>query len=192
MEATMDRPDMGVLGDLYRGQHDPNGMVFNWGEDYKEIRRFTLRTLRDLGFGKRSCEGMILEECDNIVRTIKMMIEESEDGLVDLDKLFNKAALNVVWNIAAAERFDYEEERMKNLYNFMEMLMLIGSKVVGKPLGIFKWLRFLPSYRSTYNEVGLKTQKIKSNIKYFYGGLQRHGAVQDFHSANHPAASGNI
>ena len=166
----MDRPNLGIVGMLYQGKHHQKGIVFNWGEDYKEIRRFTLRTLRDLGFGKRSSEGMILEECDNIVRSIKMMIENSEDGLIDLDKLLNKAALNIVWNITAAQRFDYDEERMKKLYNFIDVFMMLGLKVVGKPLGIFPWLRFVPPFRSTYNEVYNGMEKcrafIRETIKY--------------------------
>ena len=86
-----------------------NGIIFNSGEDYKEVRRFTLRTLRDLGFGKKNSEGMILEECKNIVDAIKKRIDNTKNGVVDIDNLLNKAAVNVVWNITAGERVDYGE-----------------------------------------------------------------------------------
>lgn len=36
------------------------------GKDWKEMRRFTLRCLRDMGFGKRSMEGMMQEQVQEI------------------------------------------------------------------------------------------------------------------------------
>ena len=153
LEATRERPNVGVMGDLYHGNHRVTGIVFNSGDEYIELRRFTLRTLRDLGFGKRSCEDMILDECGAVVSKIRDMIEESDDGVLDLDKLFNKAALNVVWNITAGERFEYEEENMKKLYKFMDMFMMLANKVTGKPLGVFPFLKYFPPYRGIYNEV---------------------------------------
>ena len=92
-----------------------SGIIFHSGSEYRELRRFTLKTLRDLGFGKQSSEEIILEECECMKKCITKMIDES-DGVLDLDKLFNKAALNVVWNVTAAERFDYDDKKMENLY----------------------------------------------------------------------------
>ena len=153
LDTNLDRPDLGVIGEVYLGGSKMNGIIFNSGEDYKEVRRFTLRTLRDLGFGKKNSEGMILEECKNIVDAIKKRIDNTKNGVVDIDNLLNKAAVNVVWNITAGERFDYDEERMNNLYKFVDMFVILGTKVHGKPLGSFPFLKYFPPYRSIYNGV---------------------------------------
>ena len=38
------------------------GIMFSNGKEWQEQRRFTLKNLRDFGFGKLSMEGLILEE----------------------------------------------------------------------------------------------------------------------------------
>ena len=153
-----------------------NGIIFNSGEDYKEVRRFTLRTLRDLGFGKKNSEGMILEECKNIVDAIKKRIDNTKNGVVDIDNLLNKAAVNVVWNITAGERFDYDEERMNNLYKFVDMFVILGTKVHGKPLGSFPFLKYFPPYRSIYNEVYRGLAQCR---KFIANTIQSHEETMD-------------
>ena len=80
LDTNLERPDLGIVGKVYLGEHDLNGVIFNSGTDYKEVRRFSLRTLRDLGFGKRSCEGMILDECEAVVKSIKKRINDSKES----------------------------------------------------------------------------------------------------------------
>jgi len=41
--------------------------------------------------------------------------EKEEKGLVCLDNLFNKAALNVVWNFVSGTRYGYHDQRMHRL-----------------------------------------------------------------------------
>lgn len=122
-----------------------------------------MKTLRDLGFGKNSSEEIILEECREVVEKIKELVEE-KDGIVNLDKLFNKAALNIVWHLTAGERFDYEDEKMHKLHCFLESFMLIGKDIMGKPLGIFPFLRFFPPYRSVFNECSNGMKQLREFI----------------------------
>ena len=48
--------------------------------------------------------------------------------IIDVEKLFNKAALNVVWHITAGERFDYDDPKMEKLYEFIEAFNCLGNK----------------------------------------------------------------
>ena len=76
-----------------------------------------MRTLKDLGgMGSKRPEEIFIEEITKLKDSIDKMINNIQDGFVDLDKLFNKASLKVVWNFTASERFDYEEERMEKFY----------------------------------------------------------------------------
>jgi len=148
-EKTENRTELDTSNLIYRGEFKSKGILFHTGEEFKELRRFTLKSLRDLGFGKHSSEEIVLEECREVIEKIKELIVEN-DGNINLDKLFNKAALNVVWNITAGERFDYEDEKMHKLHCFLESFMSIGKDIMGKPLGIFPFLRFFPPFRSVF------------------------------------------
>ena len=164
MEQNVNRAPLFTACLIYYGQmKETKGIIFNSGSDWRELRRFTLRTLRDFGFGKKGSEGIVLEECVSMNEAIDKMIAAS-NGVIDVDKLFNKAAMNVVWNVTAAERFDYEDENMKELYNFLELFMLMGKKIIGKPLGIFPSLRYIPPFRSTYNQAAEGMDKCRKFI----------------------------
>jgi hypothetical protein len=39
----------------------------------------------------------------------------AQEGPVNLDKLFNKAALNVIWNLVSGTRYGYHDQRMHYL-----------------------------------------------------------------------------
>ena len=100
-----------------------------------------MKTLRDLGFGKNTSEGIILEEWHKVKQEMENMMEEN-DGIVELGYLFNKAALNIVWHITAGERFEYDDRKMEKMIYFLDLFILLGSKIMGKPLGLFPFLRF--------------------------------------------------
>lgn len=48
------------------------GVLFTDGvSNWREQRRFTLRTLRDFGFGKQSMDGLLIEEVKELVQLFK-------------------------------------------------------------------------------------------------------------------------
>ena len=162
-EITQNRAWLDTSNLIYRGTVERKGILFNYGEEWKELRRFTLKSLKDLGFGKNSSEEIILEECREVVNKIKELIEEN-NGIVNLDKLFNKAALNIIWHLTAGERFDYEDEKMHMLHLFMESFIRIGKDIIGKPLGIFPFLRFFPPFRRVFNNCSNGMKQLRDFI----------------------------
>jgi hypothetical protein len=49
------------------------GVIFTDGPLWVEHRRFTIRSLKDFGFGKKDAEGIILEETEELIKEIKEM-----------------------------------------------------------------------------------------------------------------------
>ena len=41
-------------------------LLFNDGEDWRNQRRFVLKVLKDFGFGRKSLEGVLIEEADRM------------------------------------------------------------------------------------------------------------------------------
>ena len=90
-----------ILYDEYEQDPKNAGILLNGTTEFKELRRFTLKTLRDLGFGKKQSEKVITEECINLIEEINQRIKQN-NGVFDKDELpdlFMKASLNVTWNI---------------------------------------------------------------------------------------------
>ena len=84
-------------------------------EKWKEVRRFTLKTLRDLGFGKSASEEAILEESKLLIENIEENLNGANTGVVDIEKQLTCASLNVIWNLVAGYRFQYNDAKMKEM-----------------------------------------------------------------------------
>ena len=63
----------------------PKGLAISNGERWKQLRRFTLSTLRDFGMGRKGMEDWIKEESrhlvDRITSTKGMLSSNIEDDL---------------------------------------------------------------------------------------------------------------
>ena len=77
------------------------GLLFNDGSSWKSHRRFSLKSLRDLGFGKSSLEHVLVEEAD---RMGEYFIEQKGQPFL-VQSLFNLVILNVLWTIVANKRY---------------------------------------------------------------------------------------
>jgi hypothetical protein len=54
------------------------GLIFNDGDAWKSHRRFSLKTLKDFGFGKKSLESVLLEESD---RMVDFLVEKNAEPI---------------------------------------------------------------------------------------------------------------
>ena len=77
-------------------------MIFNDGSAWKSHRRFSLKALKDFGFGKSSLDHILIEEADRMGEFF--MNQKNEPFLVQT--LFNLVILNVLWTVVAGKRFE--------------------------------------------------------------------------------------
>jgi len=91
------------------------GVILSEGKTWQEQRRFTLRTLRDFGFGKAGMEGLINEEVAMFIEEVK----KSKGEPFDFVSKFNLPILNALWNITAGQRFDYNDPKLTSLIQRM-------------------------------------------------------------------------
>lgn len=87
------------------------GLMFNEGPSWKSHRRFTLKTLRDFGFGKSSLESVLVEEAD---RMGDYFVEQQEQPFL-VQTLFNLVILNVLWTIVAGKRYELSDPRAQSI-----------------------------------------------------------------------------
>jgi len=87
------------------------GVIMSDGVVWTEQRRFTLRTLRDFGFGKIGMEEIISEEVEMFFEEIKKTMGEPFDFM----NKFNLPILNALWRVLVGQRFEYDDPTFRSL-----------------------------------------------------------------------------
>nr|XP_020136186.1 cytochrome P450 2C18-like [Microcebus murinus] len=101
------------------------GIIFSNGDRWKEIRRFTLMTLRNFGMGKRSIEERVQEEALCLVEELR----KTEASPCDPTFILSCAPCNVICSIIFQNRSDYKDEHFLKL---MEKVHL-NTKIISSP-----------------------------------------------------------
>ena len=106
----------------------PLGIVATKGKFWQEQRRFTLKHLKDLGFGRNKLDEVIQEEVNYLLEDILI---QSKYGDVLVDSLFNFPIINILWKIVASKRYDPNLPESKNMMKGVGVLFNEGPPVIG-------------------------------------------------------------
>ncbi|XP_052028282.1 cytochrome P450 2C37-like isoform X2 [Apodemus sylvaticus] len=87
------------------------GIVFSSGNIWKDTKRFSLMTLRNLGMGKRSIEDRVQEEARCLVEELR----KTNGSPCDPTFILGCAPCNVISSIVFQGRFDYKDQDFLNL-----------------------------------------------------------------------------
>ena len=100
------------------------GVLFSDGPIWAEQRRFTLRTLRDFGFGKAKMEELINEEVEVFNEVLKSYRGEP----IDMAGKLNLPILNALWKITVGQRFDYDDPQLTRIITQLtEFFQRVGA-----------------------------------------------------------------
>ncbi|XP_010171843.1 cytochrome P450 2C19 isoform X2 [Antrostomus carolinensis] len=124
-EALVDRADeFAARGHMPIGDRANNGLgiVFSNNEEWLQVRRFALSTLRNFGMGKRSIEERIQEETEYLLEEIN----KTKGTPFDPTFMLSCAISNVICSIVFGKRYDYKDKKflalMNNMNNIFEMM----------------------------------------------------------------------
>ncbi|KAM4771244.1 cytochrome P450 2K6-like [Rhinophrynus dorsalis] len=115
------------------------GITLSNGENWKVMRRFTIRTLRDFGMGRSTIEERIIEECSYLINCLASFKGKPFDDTMVL----NASVANIIVSVLLGHRMDYEDPtflRLLRLNN--ENIRLLGTPMV-LAYNIFPFLGFL-------------------------------------------------
>ncbi|XP_059480644.1 methyl farnesoate epoxidase-like [Neocloeon triangulifer] len=130
------------------------GVLFSDGPLWKEQRRFSLRHLRDFGFGKRSMEGLNHEEISTLMQNLDDRISKAGDSMdtkgIEIKDLFPVSVINILWAIMAGVRYDHNDESFKTLMFNVNEFFRNGSPTGG--IMAFPLLRFVPIVNIPYKK----------------------------------------
>ncbi|XP_014811852.1 PREDICTED: cytochrome P450 2C19-like [Calidris pugnax] len=124
-EALIDRADeFAARGHMPLGDRANNGLgiIFSNNEEWLQVRRFALSTLRNFGMGKRSIEERIHEETEHLLEEIN----KTKGNPFDPTFKLSCAVSNIICSIVFGRRYDYKDKKflalMNNMNNIFEMM----------------------------------------------------------------------
>ena len=75
-----------------------SGITFNDGEEWKELRSWSVRALRSVGFAKEAMMELITEE-------MTLMTEKlANGGVQQIRSAFSPAVINVLWMLITGQK----------------------------------------------------------------------------------------
>ncbi|XP_053257737.1 cytochrome P450 2A13-like isoform X2 [Podarcis raffonei] len=110
-EEFSGRGEQATFDWLFRGY----GVVFSNGERAKQLRRFSITTLRNFGMGRRSIEDRIMEEAHFLLESLRA----TKSAPFDPTYMLSRTVSNVISSIAFGDRFEYEDKEFVSLLSMM-------------------------------------------------------------------------
>jgi len=96
------------------------------GEPHKEMRKFSVRTLKTFGFGElKQAEVFLQEELSDFVKMIDEKRAEGNDE-VYFHHTFKIPTFNVLWRVMAGYRFSNDDHKIKQLIHAVDDISRIN------------------------------------------------------------------
>ncbi|XP_038237303.1 cytochrome P450 2A13-like [Dermochelys coriacea] len=141
------------------------GVAFSNGERAKQLRRFSITTLRNFGVGKRGIEERILEE----TRFLLEALRGTKALPFDPTYFLSRTVSNVISSVVFGDRFDYEDKEFLSLLYMITESFRFTATAWGQLYEMFSdIMRYLPGpQREAFKQLaGLKKfieRKVKAN-----------------------------
>ncbi|XP_048120007.1 cytochrome P450 2M1-like [Alosa alosa] len=109
------------------------GVMVSSGHRWRELRRFSIMTLKNFGMGRRSVEERVQEEARSLVKAFN----EYEGGLFNPRELLCNAVANVICSIMFGQRFEYKDPDFLLLYNAVTDVFIVLNSPIGQLYNLF-------------------------------------------------------
>ncbi|NWY56291.1 CP2C1 protein, partial [Chionis minor] len=109
------RPEIPLLVQLSKDY----GFVSKNEKKWRELRRFTLTTLRDFGMGKSSMSQRVQQEAQHLVELLAKLKGDAFEPMT----MFRHAAANVICSVVFGSRYSYSDTA------FLDLLNSIGNYI---------------------------------------------------------------
>ena len=139
------------------------------GDFWQEQRRFTLRHLRDLGFGKTSIEDQMIDEINDLISDMTETAKSDPGHVVDLKSIFTVSAINILWAIIGGKRFQRDNVKFKKLLDNVDMFIRGGNlakAVISVPAFLVRLFPSLPGLLGLTDDLVVPIQQF---IEVYFG-----------------------
>ncbi|XP_022081701.1 cytochrome P450 2U1-like [Acanthaster planci] len=130
-----------IMSWVLESKRDVGSLFWENGERWRQRRRFSVKTLRGFGFGKRSLEARIHEEGRFFCREMERLNGQP----VVLNSLLFNASSNIICAISLGTRYDYHdkafEEQLAIMTELIEGVRLLEPANIIPPLWHTRWYK---------------------------------------------------
>lgn len=110
------------------------GVLASSGQRWKDLRRFSLSTLKNFGMGRRSIEERIQEEARSLVQIFGKLGESSK--INPKDQLCYSVS-NVICSVVFGRRYEYDDPHFTLLCEAMDSYFKVLSSPIGAMYNMF-------------------------------------------------------
>nr|XP_028572967.1 cytochrome P450 2C5-like [Podarcis muralis] len=138
---------------------------------WKELRRFTLSTLRDFGMGKKAMSARVQEEVLCLVEAMAT----AKGQAFDIRKHLRTAVSNVLCSVVFGSRFEYKDQVFLEKLHIMEAFVGYLVSYMGQVYNVFsKIMPYLPgqhkkilgSFEKMYAFINERVESHKETLDY--------------------------
>jgi len=150
-EATHSRAFSGVGRPITYQEHGLNrrlGLIFTDGDNWHQMRRFSLRALHDQGFGRKTRSDNINEELADV---LERLLDAARDGAeVEVTSMFTLASVNALLELVLGRKL--EATRAAQMQSLVDRAVnALGPTSLH--LELFPWLRYVAPRASGYQQI---------------------------------------
>ncbi|XP_072200331.1 cytochrome P450 2J4-like [Excalfactoria chinensis] len=125
-----------LVSPFFKAMAKGKGIMLATGHTWKQQRRFALKTLRNLGLGKRGLEQRVQEEAHHMLEFFASLKEKPLDPYYPLIH----SVSNVICAVVYGHRFSREDETFHELIRATECIFKFGGSFLHYLYEIFPWL----------------------------------------------------
>ncbi|XP_028710945.1 cytochrome P450 2A8 [Peromyscus leucopus] len=127
------------------------GVLLSSGERSKQLRRFSISTLRDFGFGKRGIEERIIEEAGFLIQAFR----DTNGANIDPTFYMSRTVSNIISSIVFGDRFEYDNKEFLSLLGMMMRSFQFTATSTGQLFEMFySVMKHLPGpQQRAYKEI---------------------------------------
>ncbi|XP_063061776.1 cytochrome P450 2G1-like [Engraulis encrasicolus] len=123
-----------------------HGLAISNGERWKQLRRFTLSTLRDFGMGRKRMEQWIQEESRHLLDSLR----DTKATPFNPAFFLSRAVSNVICALVFGERFSYDDANFLRLLHIIAATLRFASSPMAQLYNLFpRLMEYLPGQHHT-------------------------------------------
>ncbi|CAI9729732.1 cytochrome P450 2B4-like [Octopus vulgaris] len=134
------------------------GIFFNTGKEWKDLKKFTISTLRDLGMGKKKLEEQIYME----TQTLGDAFQSHNGKPFSLKDPLAHFSLSIVYYITFGERIRFGKPEFQEIVD--DLRFFFNNISAFMPENFFPFIRFF-RWNSPINQIIKKNKKIRNYVK---------------------------